>query len=182
MGLQHAARACALLLALMPSASLALFEDQAGSFDWYKQHIGQISNAAFHPTKPRVCVSTRRSVVGCLNLRDGSIAWRKHMGDDDLNGFAVAEKPATLLALTGSTVLQAFDTADGFLRWQKRLAAPQGDSSAAAVAATAKGVVVLRQGDVKVGMGACCGRRRGAACACEPGTSQFHGPRRGCGA
>ena len=111
----------ALLVLLLGGLSLAaaLFEDQAGTFDWYKPHIGLISAAAFHPTKPRVCAATQQSVLGCLNLRDGTIAWRKVLEDGKDAAFLQLEELHLIVVATHSSV-QAFDL-EGFLKWEKRL-------------------------------------------------------------
>ena len=103
--------------------SLALFEDQSGTFDWYKQQVGPITSAAFHKNKPRLYVGTQQGVVGSLHLRDGGIEWRRHLGmDEQLDATAIVDRPGLLLSLSQqATVLRAWDQNEGALRWESRL-------------------------------------------------------------
>ncbi|KAG2493104.1 hypothetical protein HYH03_008767 [Edaphochlamys debaryana] len=101
----------------------ALFEDQAGTYDWYKQHIGVATEAAFHPSKPRVCVATQQSVVGCLNLRDGAIAWRKR-ADTGVAAMLMMSSPATMVTAANRTV-RMFDL-EGNQKWQRSLPGSSG--------------------------------------------------------
>lgn len=116
-------RAPGLLLALLLCGAgrlaAALFEDQAGTYDWYKAHVGLIRAAAFHPSKPRVCTATQQSVLGCLSLRDGAIAWRKQLEDGQDAAFLQVEEHGLIVVATHKLV-QAFDH-EGFLKWEKRL-------------------------------------------------------------
>jgi hypothetical protein len=120
----------------------AVFEDQLGSKDWYKQQIGAVTSAAFHQNKPRVCVATAQSVVGCLNLRDGSVVWRKLVGTEPGAATSVALTGHGLLAADGQ-YMRAFDL-EGNLKWWRsvpqpgslpllRLSAPSGQTATAQV-------------------------------------------------
>ncbi|KAG2424507.1 hypothetical protein HXX76_014388 [Chlamydomonas incerta] len=109
-----------LAIAVFALVAAARFEDQAGAYDWYKQHIGIVSSAQFHPSKPRVCVTTEQSVVACLNLRDGSIAWRKPLQAlGAAPSVAYVESLNSLVTASGG-YLHAFDL-EGGLKWQRKL-------------------------------------------------------------
>lgn len=109
--------------ACMSSTAIAMFEDQAGAFDWYKQQVGLVERAAFHSVKPRVCVSTQQSVVGCLNLRDGSPVWRK-LADTAASAFTSIDYHNVVVTVSGG-VVRAFDF-EGFLKWEQRLGKADG--------------------------------------------------------
>lgn len=97
----------------------AIFEDQAGTHDWYRQHLGLISNAFFHPSKPIVCVSTAQALVACLNLRDGAVSWRKIIGsNDEIPLFTQLLPKAKLLVTAAEGYVRTFDL-DGNMRWQR---------------------------------------------------------------
>lgn len=145
-----------ILLALIIYAIVvaARFEDQAGAYDWYKQHIGIATSAQFHPSKPRVCVATEQSVVGCLNLRDGSIAWRKSLQTAHAApSVAYVESSSSLVTASGGLV-RAFDL-EGGLKWQRKLPVQSGafvsevkgkgsDNSSGAILAVQAGAVQVR--------------------------------------
>ncbi|KAG2448475.1 hypothetical protein HYH02_006367 [Chlamydomonas schloesseri] len=109
-----------IILAVFALGAAARFEDQAGAYDWYKQHIGIVSSAQFHPSKPRVCVTTEQSVVGCLNLRDGSVAWRKQLQSAGAAPSVVYVGSAAALLTASGDYLRAFDL-EGGLKWQRKL-------------------------------------------------------------
>lgn len=116
-----------ILLALcLPSSILAIYEDQAGSFDWHFQHVGPVSSAALG-SKPRVFVGTSQKVVSSLNLRDGTIAWRKLIGEQ-IVATVVVDEVSLLLAITAGKIM-AFDQAEGGLRWEHHLHADSSDQS-----------------------------------------------------
>ncbi len=98
----------------------ALYEDQAGTYDWYQQHVGLVSNAVFHPSKPRICVTTEQDVVGCLNLRDGSIAWRKLLSGGSVRVGSVSTLSPHAIITTAGGFLRYFDL-EGNLKWQRAL-------------------------------------------------------------
>lgn len=129
-----AALALLACLALAPAGTHALYEDQAGSFDWHQQLVGPVTTASLHPSKPRAFVGTSRSVVGSLNLRDGSIAWRRLLEDgDQLDTLLLLDRPALVVSVSGGgRVVRAWDQNEGGMRWEALLGAqpsPHGHSS-----------------------------------------------------
>jgi hypothetical protein len=112
----------AALMLCTPAA--AMFEDQAGAYDWYKPFVGPVTSAALHSKIPRLFLGTQRNVVGSLHLRDGNIAWRRLLDDGDtVDSTMLIETPVTaLLSLSGNgTFLRAWDQVDGALKWQLNL-------------------------------------------------------------
>jgi ER membrane protein complex subunit 1 len=138
------------LLLLLPSLlllirpSLALYEDQAGTFDWYRPFFGRITSASFLPatststsanTKPRLIVAApANGVVGAVDASplpppsaaaaatpEPPIAWRRaHPASDAFAGaYALAARPpVAVVASAGGRVLRAWDAADGPFRWE----------------------------------------------------------------
>lgn len=101
----------------------AMFEDQAGTYDWYKQYVGIPNELAFHKLKPRVYLGTNQNIVSALNLRDGSVAWRRKLEDNDkLDATLLLDTPSVMLSLSSQgTILRAWDQNEGALRWQLNL-------------------------------------------------------------
>lgn len=123
-----AMRGSLLLLAVGSALSVctsALYEDQAGGVDWHQQHVGPISSAALHKLKPRLFVATTRGVVASLNLRDGSIAWRKLLDDGADSTLLLEHAPLLLSASASSCKLRAWDQIEGGLQWESALSGQQ---------------------------------------------------------
>jgi outer membrane protein assembly factor BamB len=130
-------------LACFARGAAAMYEDQAGTFDWHRQHVGEVVAAGYAPGRDRFYVATSQSVVAALSAADGSIAWRRTYTDDDPLGAALpAARPAALVAASGGgRYVRAWD-ANGGLKWEG-LAAPV---AAAAGGSTALAAVTLQDG------------------------------------
>lgn len=143
---------CALVLLLRGSS--ALYEDQAGSYDWYKPYLGPIATAAFHKTKPRVYIASEQGVVGALNLKDGSIAFRHQPAGASTAQSQLVEGSAAAFVTAVGSVVHAWDHSDGSLKWSaelpgKRVAAHQPvlrvtKGSEAVVAVLGAGMLTVR--------------------------------------
>lgn len=108
--------------------SNALYKEQAEQHSWYQQHIGKVKHA-LHAFKgrDRLFVSTEKSVVASLDLRDGRITWRQVLlSDEEIVGIALTPKPAAVVSLTrkGQT-LRAWHAGDGTLIWESTLASKE---------------------------------------------------------
>ena len=65
------------LLALAPPA---LFEDQAGKFDWARENVGSVGAAVFRSVgSQRLAVVASEAAVAGIDLRTGGTAWRRTM-------------------------------------------------------------------------------------------------------
>lgn len=142
---------CACLL--LVSGASALFEDQAGTFDWYKSYVGHVLQAEFHRTKPRLFVGTEPGVVGALNLKDGSIAWRHKLGADgqSLVATRVLDSQALVLTLTSGCMLQAWEMVEGTLRWEVAASKCDSKPSLAIGSGNSPSVLLLAGGQIQVG-------------------------------
>eukprot|EP00882_Tetradesmus_deserticola_P017815 GHRQ01019108.1.p2 GENE.GHRQ01019108.1~~GHRQ01019108.1.p2 ORF type:complete len:198 (+),score=34.15 GHRQ01019108.1:599-1192(+) len=112
------AQAFVLLLLLGPA--WAIFEDQAGTFDWYKQFVGRPRSVAFLPGKERVFVATQQSLLASLHTKTGSVAWRrKYTEQDPLEKTVALQKPALLIAASkGGKYVRAWEALEGGFKWE----------------------------------------------------------------
>lgn len=164
--MRAAARWClaaALLWACAAPCALALFEDQAGTFDWYRAFMGHVRSAAFHPSKPRLYLSTEQGVVGSLSLRDGSIAWRQRL--QDVPHAALLEGKAFLTL--GGSMLRAWDHQRGSLLWEKQLSSQHRPSMALLPGAGPARVAVVAGGQIQVRARPCAACHCGGRAACR---------------
>ena len=69
------------LLGVLFSNVGAMFKDQAGSTDWFRENIGRVHTAAFpkqqRGNKQHVYVATDENILASLNLRSGATVWRQ---------------------------------------------------------------------------------------------------------
>eukprot|EP00668_Euglena_longa_P015748 GGOE01019889.1.p1 GENE.GGOE01019889.1~~GGOE01019889.1.p1 ORF type:complete len:1012 (+),score=325.31 GGOE01019889.1:17-3052(+) len=119
MGLHR--RVCLFLVLLCSLGAVALFEDEAGKYDWYKEKIGAVTQAVF-PASPRlvkkrlVFVATEEGVVAALNLQTGNVAWRKVLARGEAIR-AIRLYDRTLLFVSGDRHLHACDAEEGTTTW-----------------------------------------------------------------
>lgn len=109
-----------LLVASSACLAVALYEDQVGTFDWYKQYVGEVATADFLPSKDRLYVSTRQNLIASLSSTNGSIAWRRTFNDKDpLGRLLVLEKPSCVISVSrGGKFVRAWDPQDGAFKWE----------------------------------------------------------------
>lgn len=109
-----------LVLLHLVGYAAAIYEDQVGTFDWYKQYVGRPKTIAFVPGRERVYLSTSQNLVASLQSKSGSIAWRqKYTEQDPLDSFLALHKPALVLtASRGCKHLRSWDALDGSFKWE----------------------------------------------------------------
>ena len=81
----------------------AIFEEQAGQYDWHRTQIGKVTSAKFaFRSRSRVYVTTDAGVVAALDLRDGSVIWRQVLEEDEpIEQLVLLPKPAAIATLSG---------------------------------------------------------------------------------
>ena len=106
----------------------AIYKEQAEQHSWYQQHIGRVKDALYaFKGRDRLFVSTEKSVIASLDLRDGRITWRQVLLPDEVvEGIALTPKPAAVVSLIrkGQT-LRAWHAGDGTLLWESILASKE---------------------------------------------------------
>lgn len=148
----------ALLVCACPA--LAIYEDQAGQYDWLKQHVGRVTLAKLvSKPRPRLFVASEAGAVAEVSTRDGSLLWRRVLAEgESISHLHVASGRVITLSGAGSQLL-AWDAESGAAVWA---AAPAGSEDASAIAggidaAVADGgdtVVVVIGSTAKVSTGA----------------------------
>jgi hypothetical protein len=113
------AAAVALLITCCVGPAAAIYEDQAGTFDWYKQFIGRPQTVFFTPGKERVFLTTQQNLLTSLQTKAGSVAWRRQYTEQDsLDNVLILQSPALLLAASnGGKTLRAWEAMEGAFRW-----------------------------------------------------------------
>jgi outer membrane protein assembly factor BamB len=124
-----------LLLACAAYPGAAMYEDQAGMFDWHREQIGEVVSAAYAPGRGRFFVTSAQGILAAVSASDGALAWRRtHPPEDALAAAVALTKPSVVVAASrGGSALRAWDAADGALRWE----APVGGAGAGGAAALA---------------------------------------------
>ena len=75
------------LISLLSLQVSALFEDQAGKFDWRQKYVGRVRELGYHSTSPRLSVlvvATDSHVVAGLDADNGAIRWRHVFETEEL--------------------------------------------------------------------------------------------------
>ena len=104
--------------------SHAIYKEQAEQHSWHQQHIGIVEKALYaFKGRDRVFVSTEKSVVASLDLRDGRITWRQVLlPEDTIDAIALTPKPAAVVSLSRKDqTLRAWHAGDGTLLWESVL-------------------------------------------------------------
>jgi hypothetical protein len=167
-----------LLLAPQLICVSGMYEDQLGTFDWYKQLVGEVTHASLAPGGDRLFVgSTAAHLVAALSKADGSIAWRRTFTPADSFGASLTlSKPALLItASRGGKYVRGWD-AEGNFKWEAvvvpGLAAAAQHAVALAAAklgGAAQQSVLVAAGD-QLAVSAHCGASHWALAACRAGT------------
>uniref|UniRef100_A0A8C4QK75 EMC1 first beta-propeller domain-containing protein n=1 Tax=Eptatretus burgeri TaxID=7764 RepID=A0A8C4QK75_EPTBU len=124
LGLEVPRKAFLLLLVLnLAGFSAALYEDQAGKFDWRQQYVGRVATARWEgQTGParRLLLATNHHLVAALNPRNGHLLWRQQLPNQEgpLN-FFLHQGSATVTV--SGRLARAWDLALGVLAWETLL-------------------------------------------------------------
>jgi hypothetical protein len=112
------AAVAAVLIISLAGPATAIYEDQAGTFDWYKQFVGRPQSVLFSPGKERVFLSTQQNLLASLQTKTGTVSWRRRYTDQDsLDGVLVLQSPSLALAASnGGKTLRAWDAMEGGFR------------------------------------------------------------------
>jgi outer membrane protein assembly factor BamB len=137
-----------LLIAAFAGPAAAIYEDQAGQYDWIKQHVGRVKLAQLTTKpRPRLYVASEAGALAALSPADGSLLWRKVLAPGD--GFThLLTLGDRLVTVSGNgRQLLAWDAESGAAAWS---AALEGQSAADLTAVGSKAVAVAVGGAVKV--------------------------------
>lgn len=96
----------------------SIFPDQAGKYDWLKQHVGGVELARFDRSK--VYVATDLGVVASLDLESGNIGWRAVLDENAAPIVDMAVSKGVLVTVDSLGVVRAWSTRGAFL-WDAAL-------------------------------------------------------------
>jgi len=110
------------LLCLLLSLVLvrAIYEEQAGEFDWQLENIGFVEKA-FHGKK--TYVSTEDGVIACLNTKTKEIDWRVVLSPDE-KVVEMVLGPGKLFSLSNNSIVRCWDILSGSLIWDAFIPEP----------------------------------------------------------
>jgi outer membrane protein assembly factor BamB len=138
---------CMLLLC---GSAAAIYQDQAGKYDWLKQHVGVIKHVEVSgAAQPCIYVASTAGVLAALSPEDGSLLWRKVL-DEDATIDALAAGSGVLVALSSQRHVRAFG-GGGRLLWEASLPPARGAAASRADIAIVPGgkgstMVAVRDG------------------------------------
>lgn len=94
-------------------------QDQAGQYDWLKQHVGRVSTAVLTggPQAAIYAASADAGTLAALAPADGRLLWRRVLAEGDAVTRLVAARKQVLTLSAGGTQLTAWDAATGAAAW-----------------------------------------------------------------
>ena len=134
----------------MPSAVVALHEDQAGLYDWHRPGVGPVVLAALQPYSKRmktVNVASSKNVIASFGIQKGQLRWRHVLGEEDTVTCLVATDHV-VYAGTASGQMIGFDPARG--RVLRAYPFPQGRVTGCAAGVESVHAVVASAADSTV--------------------------------
>lgn len=116
--------AATLLLLVACGPAAAIFQDQAGQYDWLKQHVGRVSTAVLTsgPQPAIYAASADAGTLAALAPADGHLLWRRVLAEGDAVTRLVVARKQVLTLSAGGTQLMAWDAATGAAAWVADLA------------------------------------------------------------
>ncbi|KAI8636019.1 hypothetical protein BD408DRAFT_448750 [Parasitella parasitica] len=110
-----------LLQFALPSA--AIYENQAGTFDWHHTWIGH-PREAIKIDFEHIAVYSERNIIASLNIENGAVVWRQVL-ENQLDHF-VATEAGILTVASSPERAQFWNSTNGQLIWEHTL--PQNES------------------------------------------------------
>ncbi|CAH1784560.1 unnamed protein product [Owenia fusiformis] len=111
-----------LALTCLTGSNHALFQDQAGTYDWRQQYVGKVIHAMFDQSTvsgKRILVATQQNVVASLFSKNGKIAWRQiQEGNVQDSISSLLHSDNSLVSLSGHAFLRNWSPTSGYLQWE----------------------------------------------------------------
>ncbi|KAI3435883.1 hypothetical protein D9Q98_001941 [Chlorella vulgaris] len=138
-------------LLLVACGVQAIYQDQAGQYDWLQQYVGRVKLAQLVTRpRPRLYVATEAGVLAALSPADGTLLWRKVLAVDDAWTHMIALGNCVVTLSDAGRQLLAWDVDTGAALWAVAVASslePAGSVDLAAVGS--QGVAVSVGGTIK---------------------------------
>lgn len=154
-----------LLCVSLPAHVSAIYQDQAGQYDWMQQYVGRIKLAQLvSQPRARLYVASELGAVAALSPADGKLLWRRVLAEGDaFTHMAVLGRHMITLSGGGSQ-LMAWDAETGAAAWTAALGGgAEGSVDLAAVGSGA--VAVAAWGSIQVSIQRAC--VAATACSCS---------------
>merc|ERR1712166_1640096 len=141
------------LLGVLFSNVGAMFKDQAGSADWFRENIGRVHTAAFpkqqRGNKQHVYVATDENILASLNLRSGATVWRQVLPAGESIDQVLSSGKTVLSTSSKARQLRMWNSADGTLIWDELISAvePSATDSISSVLLDETDVATLIDGE-----------------------------------
>ncbi|PRW59755.1 ER membrane complex subunit 1 [Chlorella sorokiniana] len=113
----------------MAKCGTAIFQDQAGQYDWLKQHVGRVSAAVLTggPQPAIYAASADAGTLAALAPADGHLLWRRVLAAGDAVTRLVATSRQVITLSAGGSQLMAWDALTGAAAWAADLAVAAAD-------------------------------------------------------
>ncbi|CAE1325238.1 EMC1 [Acanthosepion pharaonis] len=110
------------LLVFLQGAT-ALFEDQAGKFDWMQRYVGRVDYLYWdqsHYMGKRLLVGTDKNALAAINVHNGSIAWRQILEEGEKGRInTLLHQGNGLVSVSGNgKFVRSWIPSSGFLQWE----------------------------------------------------------------
>lgn len=108
-----------LLIILLINLTLALYEDQAGKFDWKLSYIGKAKFA--YTDSKRVVIATEENVLASLHIKTGQILWRQILEDpfeQQIQVLYVDKDVITVSGTKNSWYVRGWEIAAGIIQFE----------------------------------------------------------------
>ncbi|XP_029634121.1 ER membrane protein complex subunit 1 [Octopus sinensis] len=117
-----------LLFVLSFNAASALFEDQAGKFDWMQKYVGRVDFLFWdqsHYVGKRILVGTEKNTIAAINVHNGSIAWRQMFEEGERGRINnLLHHGNALVSVSGNgKIVRSWVATSGFMQWEVVLSA-----------------------------------------------------------
>ena len=107
-----------LLLCTCPLAVRAIYEDQAGQYDWLKQHVGRVKLAQLvSRPRARLYVASEAGALAAVAPANGRLLWRKVLAEGDTISHLQVAGSQVLTLSDGGRQLRAWDADTGAALW-----------------------------------------------------------------
>mmetsp|Transcript_23336 Transcript_23336/g.34932 ORF Transcript_23336/g.34932 Transcript_23336/m.34932 type:complete len:985 (+) Transcript_23336:3-2957(+) len=107
------------LLALLSWAAFlvparAIYEEQAGNFDWHRANVGKVTHALTFGTK--TFIATSEHIVAAVDSKRGKILWRQIL-EEDSSIIDIKHQGKYFVSLSSPNVVRVWHSRDGSLVW-----------------------------------------------------------------
>ncbi|KNC84569.1 hypothetical protein SARC_03212 [Sphaeroforma arctica JP610] len=108
----------ALCIALLATSAQALYEDQAGQYDWYKPMIGHATTGCYSTSAQYMILGTDSNVLSAMSA-DGEIVWRHVMPVEQEMDLIVCDNVRVATVSANGSYIRMWSAKTGELIWER---------------------------------------------------------------